>query len=152
MRNNVSTIRFRRSVSKHSGAAANIGGSHYRRASPEIFRAVTLGRIDRPSMNERLSAILPETLITVAAAHAAALGSSEKCSRSNSASRPRAWSPIIECGTRRRFEPGSPPPTKPGLSTASHYAADRAIRSSTCGCVMWHTDRQRERGRPPAGN
>ena len=141
MRNNVSTIRFRRSVSKHSGAAANIGGSHYRRASPEISSSGH-ARSDRPYLDER-----------TAERHSAGgldhpRGSTrsfsqklrKERSRSNSASPPRAWPPIIECGTRRRFAPGSSLPTKPDLSTASHYAAARAIRSSTCGCVMSHTD------------
>ena len=42
-----------------------------------FLRAVTLGRIDRTALNYRLSAMLPETGLAVAAEHAAALGTPE---------------------------------------------------------------------------
>jgi len=44
----------------------------------DFLRAVTLGRIDRTLLNERLSAILPETGIAAGAEHAAALGTAEE--------------------------------------------------------------------------
>jgi hypothetical protein len=43
-----------------------------------FLREVTLGRIDRTLLDERLSAILPETGFAAAAEHAAALGTAEE--------------------------------------------------------------------------
>jgi hypothetical protein len=44
----------------------------------DFLRAVTLGRIDRTALNERLSANLPDTGIALGAEHAAALGVAEE--------------------------------------------------------------------------
>ncbi len=44
----------------------------------DFLRAVTLGRIDRAALNERLSSILPDAGIALGAEHAAALGTAEE--------------------------------------------------------------------------
>lgn len=106
----------------------------------EFLRAVTLNRIDRTALNDRLSKILPDSGWQSAPNTLLALAPPKRCSRSNNTGRPKAWPRIIECGTHRGFGPGSSPSTIPGASTAFRCAAARVIRSLMCGYVTSYTE------------